>query len=323
VTKHVPLIAFGLKVAITLGLLGYLLRKVDVAPVLTQIRAIAPVAAIVGALILLAQLVLLGLRWQLVNRIVDAPMQGWQVLRLTMIGHFFNQVLPSGLAGDAVRAWLASRQGVQLGRLVRGIVCDRIVGLVVLVIIIGVTFVVSPHLAADKLPATHVFRTIAVLGLSALAALFLWGEQVAGLLIRYRLTEPLGKLTRDLHRVHYSRGTSAAILGLAAAVHLLNVAVIYVCARGMHIELDFGAALIVIPAVMLVSMAPISFAGWGVREGAMIFGLGLLGISAAAALAVSVAFGILQFLLGLPGAALWLALRGTARADAATPQSPG
>ena len=240
-----------------------------------------------------------------------------------MIGHFFNQVLPSGLAGDAVRAWLASRQGVQLGRLVRGIVCDRIVGLVALVIIIAVTFFVSPHLAADKLPATQVFRTIAVLGLSALAALFLWGEQVAGLLMRYRLTEPLGKLTRDLHKVHYSRGTSAAILGLAAAVHILNVAIIYVCARGMHIDLDFGAALIVIPAVMLVSMAPISFAGWGVREGAMIFGLGLLGISAADSLAVSVAFGILQFLLGLPGAALWLALRGAAQAEAATPQSPG
>lgn len=321
--KHVPLIAFGLKVAITLGLLGYLLRKVDVAPVLTQLRAIAPAAVFVGVLILLAQLVLLARRWQLVNRIVDAPMPWRQVLRLTMIGHFFNQVLPSGLAGDAVRAWLASRQGVQLGRLVRGIVCDRIVGLLVLVIIIGVTFFVSPHLAADKLPDTKVFRIIAILGLSALAALFLWGEQLAGLLMRYRLTEPLGKLTADLHKVHYSRGTSAAILGLAAAVQLLNVAVVYVCARGMHIELDFGAALIVIPAVMLVSMAPISFAGWGVREGAMIFGLGLLGISAADALAVSVAFGILQLLLGLPGAVLWLALRGTAQAKAATPQSPG
>jgi len=141
--------------------------------------------------------------------------------------------------------------------------------------------------------------------------------------MRYRLTEPLGKLTRDLHRVHYSRGISAAILGLAAAVHILNVAIIYVCARGMDIELDFGAALIVVPAVMLVSMAPISFAGWGVREGAMIFGLGLLGIPAADALAVSVAFGILQFLLGLPGAAWWLALRGAAQAEAATPQSPG
>lgn len=321
--KHVPLIAFGLKVAITVGLLGFLLRKVDVAAVLAQIRAIAPAAAIAAGLLLLAQLVLLGVRWQLVNRIVDTVMPRGQVLRLTMIGHFFNQVLPSGLAGDAVRAWLASREGVQLGKLVRGILCDRVVGAVALVIIIAVALFASPHLAADKLPATQVFRTIAVLGLAGLAALFLGGELVARLLMRHRFTEPLGKLTRDLHKVLYSRGTSAAILALAAGVHILSVAIIYVCARGMHIDLDFGAALIVIPAVMLVSMAPISFAGWGVREGAMIFGLGLLGISASDALAVSVAFGILQFLMGVPGGALWLARRAAPQAEAAMPQGPG
>ena len=54
----------------------------------------------------------------------------------------------------------------------------------------------------------------------------------------------------------------------------------YWCARGLRIDLDFGAALVIVPAVMLVSMAPISFAGWGVREGAMIVGLGLAGIVA-------------------------------------------
>src|SRR5204863_2094326 len=163
------------------------------------------------------------------------------------------------------------------------------------------TFFVLPHLAVDKVPASHAFRTIAVLCLGALAALFLWGGPVARLLMQHRLTEPLGKLTRDLHKVLYSRGTSAAIFALAVVVQILNVAVIYMCAAGMRIDLDFGAALVVIPAVMLVSMAPISFAGWGVREGAMIFGLGLLGIAATDALAVSVAFGILQLLLGLPG----------------------
>jgi uncharacterized membrane protein YbhN (UPF0104 family) len=68
VRKHVPLIAFGLKVAITVGLLGFLLRKVDVATVLAQIRAMAPAAAIAAGLLLLAQLVLLAVRWQLVNR---------------------------------------------------------------------------------------------------------------------------------------------------------------------------------------------------------------------------------------------------------------
>jgi uncharacterized membrane protein YbhN (UPF0104 family) len=57
---------------------------------------------------------------------------------------------------------------------------------------------------------------------------------------------------------------------------------------------------------MLVSMAPISLAGWGVREGAMIVGLGLAGIVPADALAVSVAYGLLQLALGLLGGALWL-----------------
>ena len=84
------------------------------------------------SLLLVLQLVLLALRWQVVNRIVDAPMQSGQVLRLTAIGHFFNQVLPSGFAGDAARAWLAAREGVRLGPAVRAIVCDRVIGLLVL-----------------------------------------------------------------------------------------------------------------------------------------------------------------------------------------------
>jgi len=83
----------------------------------------------------------------------------------------------------------------------------------------------------------------------------------------------------------------------------------------MGVELDLGAALVIVPAVMLVTMAPISFAGWGVREGAMIVGLGLAGIAAADALAVSVAFGLVQVALGVPGGALWLARRGGAAGD--------
>jgi len=70
-------------------------------------------------------------------------------------------------------------------------------------------------------------------------------------------------------------------------------------------------------------MAPISFAGWGVREGATIVGLGLLGIAATDALAVSVAFGCLQLVLGVPGGALWLARRAPAPAAGARPRGPG
>ena len=308
----------ALKLAITLGLLAYLLSKVQIAPVVRQLRTMTPAAAVAAEALLLLQLALLAWRWQLVNRIVEAPMRAGQVLRLTAIGHFFNQILPSGFAGDAARAWLAAREGVEPGPLVRAIVCDRVVGLLVLAVMVSLTFFTLPDALAREVPARNAFAAVALLGVAATAALFLLGAPLAELLLRHRLTTPLGKLAADLHRVLFrARGRGMLVVVLAAAVQILNVAAMQVCASGMGIALDPGAAFVIVPAVMLVSLAPVTFAGWGLREGAMIVGLGLAGVSASDALAVSVAFGLLLVVLGVPGGVLWL------RRAVASPPSVG
>jgi uncharacterized membrane protein YbhN (UPF0104 family) len=183
---------------------------------------------------------------------------------------------------------------------------------VVLVLVISCTFFVLPSLAGNKLAASTAFRIVALLALSGLAVLFFLGAPVARWLMHFRITRSIGKLVRDFRKVLYSRTTSP-IVGLAVAIQFLVVVAIYLCARGMNIQLGFGAALMTIPAIMLVSMVPISFAGWGVREGAMIFGLGLIGIGATDALAVSVTFGLLQIVIGLPGGVLWLTRGNVAR----------
>ncbi len=311
--KHLPRLALALKLVVTLGLLGYLLGKVPIAPVIAQLRAMAPAAAGAGELLLLAQLGMLGLRWQLVNRIVGARTTLRQVLRLTAIGHFFNQVLPSGFAGDAARGWLASREGVALGPVVRAIVCDRVVGLLVLIVMCPLTVLALPDVAAGPLPGANAFRLAALACLAGLAVLFLGGEAMADALTRHRATATLGQLMRDQHRVFSSGVPSALVVALAAAVQFVNVAVVWLCAVGMGHPIDVGAAFVIVPAIMLISMAPVSLAGWGVREGATVVGLGLLGIAAADALAVSVAFGLLQVVLSLPGALLLWAGRSTAR----------
>ncbi len=313
-------IAVGVKLAITLALFAWLLRKVDIAPVLGRLRNMAPAAALGAEVLLLVQLGLLALRWHVVNRIVDAPMPAGQVLRLSAIGHFFNQVLPSGFAGDAARAWLATREGARVGPAVRAIVCDRVVGLLVLIVMVSVTVFALPDLAADRVPGKDAFRLVAVLGVGGLAVLLLLGPAAARWLMQHPLSRSLGRLTHDLHLVVFrSRGRSAVVILLAVAVQLLNVAAMHWCANGLQVGLDFAAALVIVPAVMLVAMAPISFAGWGVREGAMVVGLGLAGIAAADALAVSVAFGLVQVALGVPGGALWLARHGAAAPKAAGP----
>ena len=64
--------------------------------------------------------------------------------------------------------------------------------------------------------------------------------------------------------------------------------------------------LLLVPPIILFTMVPISLAGWGVREGAMVVGFGLVGVPAADALALSVTFGLVNAVTGLPGGLLWL-----------------
>ena len=79
-------------------------------------------------------------------------------------------------------------------------------------------------------------------------------------------------------------------------------------------------AVVVLP-VILISLLPISFAGWGVREGAMVIGLGLIDVPMDKAVAVSVTFGLALLVSSLPGAVLIVANRWNKRREASETKS--
>jgi hypothetical protein len=56
---------------------------------------------------------------------------------------------------------------------------------------------------------------------------------------------------------------------------------------------------------MLVTSLPISVAGWGVREGAMVVAFGYVNVPAESAFAMSVLFGLTMLMSGIPGSILW------------------
>ena len=51
---------------------------------------------------------------------------------------------------------------------------------------------------------------------------------------------------------------------------------------------------------------PVSFGGWGVRELTFIYFLGTAGVSAEAALSLSVAYGLLRIFVGAIGGVTWV-----------------
>jgi uncharacterized protein (TIRG00374 family) len=103
-------------------------------------------------------------------------------------------------------------------------------------------------------------------------------------------------------RIATSWKLGAAIVVASLLIQLCNVLAVFVLARASGVSIDFLAtAAVALPALLIATM-PIAVAGWGVREGALIVGYGLFGVAPAAALAISVAFGLAMLIVSLPGA---------------------
>jgi len=122
---------------------------------------------------------------------------------------------------------------------------------------------------------------------------------------RWRVMRPVGILTEDLRRL-LIRPSALAIAALAISIHLTAVGLVILLASAMDIRLDLLAALVLVLPVILIIMIPVSIAGWGVREGAMVVALAQAGVAAPDALAISIAYGLAGLAASLPGGVLWL-----------------
>ncbi len=61
-----------------------------------------------------------------------------------------------------------------------------------------------------------------------------------------------------------------------------------------------------IPPIMLITMLPISIAGWGVREATMMVAFGYAGLAQTDGTVVSLLFGASSFVVGAIGGLVWI-----------------
>ena len=71
-------------------------------------------------------------------------------------------------------------------------------------------------------------------------------------------------------------------------------------------------------SVVLVTIVPISIAGWGVREGAMVAAFAYAGLQQADGLIVSLLFGAGYLVLGVVGGLIWVLTSDRSKRPAAT-----
>jgi hypothetical protein len=106
-----------------------------------------------------------------------------------------------------------------------------------------------------------------------------------------------------------SLGAVLLALVVSLALHALAVGYYVSIARALRIPLTVSAAFLMVPLCMLLQAVPISFNGWGLREGLFTVYFSQLGLPRDSALAFSILGAGLSVALSLSGAVAWLARR--------------
>jgi len=104
----------------------------------------------------------------------------------------------------------------------------------------------------------------------------------------------------------FSRRYGVPLLGLSLVVHVLTAAAGWSAARAIAAPIEFLQVLMLVTPVMLIATIPLSIAGWGVRESALVLAFSYAGLPESDGLVISVLLGATMLAIGLIGGLVWL-----------------
>ena len=294
-----------IKILISAALLYLSLRKVNLSDLASRIHVESLGWIGLAIAVTFLQIFVGVLRWREISSACDAPLEIKQAMRFNVIGTFFNQTLPSSIGGDAVRLWLVARAGAGWRAATYSIFVDRAIGLIALAVIIVATLPWSYRLITDP----NGRSALLLIDFAALAGGL--GFLVLGMLPwpwlrRWWGTHHLHACAVIANRVIFSRDRGPKVAALSLLVHVLAVVIAWCVVQSIAAPVLFSQIFQLVPPVMLITMLPISIAGWGVREATMGLAFGYAGLMTNEGVNVSLLFGAVSFIVGAAGGLVWI-----------------
>ena len=318
-------LSFSARILISGLLLYFALRGIDFGEVRTRLLQggagwfFAWMA--LSVVVIVFQILLGAMRWQEISVRCNAPLGLMQAFRYNMIGTFFNQTLPSTIGGDAMRLWLVHRTGAGWRFATYSILVDRAIGLIALAVVVVASLPWSYQLIADP----HGRSALLAVDLAALAGglgFLVFGWLRWPFLKRLWGFDHLHACSLIANKVIFSQKHGPAIAVLSLLVHVLAVVIAWCVVRAITAPASFGQVFQLVPPVMLITMLPISIAGWGVREATMGLAFGYAGLMASEGVNISLLFGAVTFLVGVVGGLVWIVSAEKAAQGAAPIEVP-
>jgi glycosyltransferase 2 family protein len=266
------------------GILALLVWQVGTGPFLHGLASVSGQALLFAFAVGLVSTISCALRW----KIVASGLGVWIPLRSAIADYyraqFLNMTLPGGVFGDVHRA---VRHGMDIGDVklgVRAVALERLSGAAVQIAIGVVALLAFPSPVRAYMPLTAVAVAVAAVAIVLLAR----------------------KVLSDVRRGVLAGRRWIGVVGTTAIVLSGHVSTFVVAARTAGYTLATARLVPLLLLALLAMGLPLNIAGWGPREGVAAWAFAAAGLTATQGVTVSVTYGVLVFVAGLPGAAVLL-----------------
>ncbi|MBX9822622.1 MAG: flippase-like domain-containing protein [Afipia birgiae] len=293
------------RILVSAALLYFAFRGINFAAIQSRLSQISVGWFLLAVLATVFQIFLGALRWREISARCSAPLETGQALRYNMIGAFFNQTLPSTIGGDAMRLWLVRQTGAGWRSATYSVLVDRAIGLIALALIV----VVSLPWSYDLIANARGRLALLLVDIGAISA-------GLGFLVLGMLPWPWLKTFWPLRHIHacsvianqviFNRSSGPKVAVLSLLIHVMAVVIAWCAVRSIAAPAAFDQLFMLIPPIMLITMLPISIAGWGVREATMMVAFGYAGLAQTDGTVVSLLFGASSFIVGAIGGLVWI-----------------
>jgi uncharacterized membrane protein YbhN (UPF0104 family) len=292
-----------LRLAVSVAVLGALLFVVPAGELVSAMGRVPPLVWVAVLVLFLAGHAVSALKWRLLMNRSDVVPLLW--LRAHFAGLVANLALPGLAGGDVVRAGWVMRKVERPEGIAVASIADRVIdsGGLLLLALFGAVWAGRLEQSAIRL-----IVTAAALG----------GVGAIGVVVVYQVMRRRGRsivlanLASSLSLLMAKPGLLAVSLAMSLAVQALFVLLNAWLGLVAGVHTGLGAWFLAWPLAKLAALVPISLAGLGVREAALVALLTPFGAAPAQVMAAGLLWDAALFAGGIVG---WIAMQGFASLD--------
>ena len=265
-----------IKIVVTVVIISllYWMIKDNFAQLLLSLRSANLTYVLIAFVIFFINVLLATQRLGLIFSAQGIYINAKELIRLTFIGFFFNSFLPTGIGGDVIKGYYATKKfSHKKTEVYASVFADRLSGLIAM---ISISFVAMFIISGDVI--THKLKLIITL-VFALTVLFVILILNKKLVHKFRLLLPLlRKLKVEnfvkkgynvLNDFKSHRRTALFVILISLISQIILSTACFVLAKSLSIELSYFMFILFVPLTSMISMIP-SIGGIGPREGAFI-----------------------------------------------------